>query len=88
MSNIIIGNIQFDLSGTIKALNDDSQDRVEITLKPGTKDCLEGYGYDENGTKIFKLLGSWRDQITLTNLVRRNTEIVWQRSEPLQNEKL
>jgi hypothetical protein len=84
-----MGTMYFDLTGKIKAINHATGAWAEIEFSPkkrSTLSSIEGYGFDNDGNKLFEIKGSWLDKITLKNLRRCTTETIWDQPPPLENE--
>lgn len=83
-----MGNMYFDLTGNIKAVNHTTNDWVEIKLTPkswSSQSQIEGYGFDKHGNKLYEIKGSWLEKITLKNLRKCTSEVMWEQNEPLEN---
>ena len=67
--NIIFGTMYADLSGTITGTNHRTGEKAEIKLiAKGAKSKIDGSVYDARGKQVFKITGSWCDQISIKNV--------------------
>ena len=83
-----MGQMYFDLSGTIVAKNHRTGDTAELTLHPRGKSgrsSISGFGYDANFNKLYEISGSWLDEIKMKNLRTCFTSTLWSQPEVLED---
>lgn len=82
--NLIMGKMWIDHSGTLRVVNHNSGDVVEIEFKPTgwrTTDPkrLEGYAYDSDGVPRYALEGYWNKYLRTRNLETGELVELWRR---------
>ena len=76
-----MGNMYFDLTGSVMAKNIHTGDSVEIQFHPKgwkTQSFITGSGYDSDFNRLYDITGSWVDNIKVKSMRRCITETVWQ----------
>jgi len=72
VKNVIFGDLLSDMQGETLATNHKTNEYCKVQFLPRKSEKISsritGQVYDRQGTQVSELLGSWLDEILLTNL--------------------
>ena len=71
-----------DVEGIVEGINHKTHEKVVVQfhpkVSPAKNSYVEGKAFDSQGKQIFEITGSWHNQIVLTHVENKISEVVWQ----------